>query len=79
MLFGAHGNELAIVGDSNSNSDSYCQADKPSFKLPVATGEGFEKDSSSINGGKVNFKAKEFEVYRVFVRITFIYIYILGK
>jgi hypothetical protein len=54
-LFGANGDEVTIMSDSNINNDSWCKADLPSFKLPVGKGQGFEKDSSSINGGKVNF------------------------
>jgi hypothetical protein len=37
--------------------------------LPIAQGEGVEKDSSSINGGKKYFRTKSFEVYTVFVRM----------
>jgi hypothetical protein len=44
----------------------------PSFNLPPAKGKGCEEDSSSINGGKLNFKSKEFEVFKVFVRIILI-------
>jgi hypothetical protein len=43
-----------------------------SFNLPPAIGKGCEDGSSSINGGKVTYISKEFEVYRVFVRIIFI-------
>jgi hypothetical protein len=40
--------------------------------LPPAKGEGCDEGSSSINGGKHYFKSKEFEVFKVFVRITLI-------
>jgi hypothetical protein len=56
-----------ISSNSNNNNASYCQSNQPSYKLPPAIGEGCEKGSSSINGGKVYFKSKNIEVYRVFV------------
>jgi hypothetical protein len=72
-LFGTGGScDLVIHSDSNINYDSGCYAQEPSFNLPPAKGEGCEKKSSSINGGKVRFKSKEFEVFKVFVRIIFI-------
>jgi hypothetical protein len=43
--------------------------------LPAAKGEGCEKESSSITGGKVYFKSKEYEVYRVFVSIISVKIF----
>ena len=64
--------DLGIYSDSNNNTDSECFANKPSFKLPPAKGKDCEEGSSSINGGKSHFKSKEFEVYRVFVRIILI-------
>jgi len=68
-MFGADGWELAVSSCSNTNNFSYCNSNRPNFKLPKAHGESCEKDSSSINGGKKNFKSKSFEVYTVFVRI----------
>ena len=65
-------NELVIDGDSNYNTGSWCQASLDSFNLPPAKGKGSKEDSSTINGGKKNFKSKELEVYRVFVRIILI-------
>ena len=55
-----------------NESYSYCYANKPSFNLPPAKGEGCEENFSSINGGKFNFQSKELEVYKVYVRIIFI-------
>jgi hypothetical protein len=69
-MFGADGCEVGVSSGSNVNKFSYCNSNRSSFKLPSAHGEGCEKDSSSINGGKKNFKSKSFEVYTVFVRIT---------
>ena len=69
VRYGENGAELVIYGDSNSNDNSQCLANNPSFKLPPAKGQDCEKGSSSINGGKRTFKSKEFEVYRVFVRL----------
>lgn len=40
----------------------------PSFNLPAAEGD-CEESSSSVNGGEVYFTVKEYEVYRIFVRI----------
>jgi hypothetical protein len=71
-VFGKGDCDLVIWSDSNNNSASGCYANEPSFNLPPAKGEGCEKYSSSINGGKVDFKSKEFEVFKVFVRIILI-------
>jgi hypothetical protein len=72
-VFGKDGAvELVIRSDSNNNTNSFCFANQPCFNLPPAKGEGCEKRSSSINGGKVDFKSKEFEVFKVFVRIILI-------
>jgi hypothetical protein len=49
----------------------------PTYRLPPAIGEGCEKGSSSINGGKVSFTSKNLEVYKVFVRKSFLIF--LGK
>ena len=68
-LFGAAGYELVIKSDSNVNTDSWTLANGNSYNLPAALGEGCEKESSSINGGKESFQSKEFEVYAVFVSI----------
>jgi hypothetical protein len=68
-VFGTFGQcDLVIYSGSNSNNESYCHSNEPSFWLPAAEGVGCVKDSSSINGGKEFFKSKELEVYRVFVR-----------
>jgi len=68
-LFGAAGYELVIKSDSNVNTDSWTLAKGNSYNLPAALGEGCEKESSSINGGKESFQSKEYEVYAVFVSI----------
>jgi hypothetical protein len=62
------GPEIYIKSYSNSTNDNSCQAEMPSFNLPAAEGEG-EESSSSVNGGEVFFTVKEYEVYRIFVRI----------
>jgi hypothetical protein len=55
-LFGANKKrDIGIKSNSNNNTDSWCWANKPSFKLPASKGEGYEEGSSSINGGKNNF------------------------
>jgi hypothetical protein len=77
-LFGTGGWDIWISSESNNNTSSGCRAIMPSFKLPAAKGKGCENDSSIINGGKYRFKSKEFEVFRVFVRIIFFNVY-LGK
>jgi hypothetical protein len=64
--FGAGGNELAILSDSNNNTSSYCEANGASYKLPAAKGS----KEPSINGGEHNFQLKQFEVYSVSVKIT---------
>ena len=64
-MFGTYG-ELGIASDSNNNTDSYCNANGTSFKLPAAKGS----KGPSINGGEFNFQLKQFEVYKVTVRIT---------
>jgi hypothetical protein len=46
--------------------------------LPPAKGKGCEEGSSSINGGKVHFTSKNFEVYKVFVR-KLSFLILLGK
>jgi hypothetical protein len=71
-VFGKGFCDLVIGSDSNNNSNSGCYTNEPSFNLPPAKGEGCEEFSSSINGGKRNFKSKEFEVFKVFVRIILI-------
>jgi hypothetical protein len=53
-VFGKY--DLVVNSDSNNNNDSYCAANKPSFKLP-AKGESYEHHSSSINGGVYRFKS----------------------
>ena len=58
--------ELGIQSDSNNNTDSYCNANRASFKLPAAK----VSEDPSINGGDHNFQLKQFEVYKVTVRIT---------
>jgi hypothetical protein len=65
-MFGMDGVELFIASDSNNNTDSYCNANNPSFKLPAAKGSYHP----SINGGEFRFQLKQFEVYKVTVRIT---------
>jgi hypothetical protein len=72
LFGGSDGCDLVIHIDSNNNTLSYCFANMPSFKLPPAKGEGCEKYSSSINGEKTRFTSKEFEVFKVFVRIILI-------
>jgi hypothetical protein len=54
---------MAIYSDSNKNSESYCRANEPSFRLPAAKGLGANARDSSIDGGKGCFRSKEFEVY----------------
>lgn len=71
-LFGTAGNELVIESESNNGRASYCNPNRDSFNLPKANGWFSEKDSSTINGGSKNFTSKEFEVYRVYVKIIFI-------
>jgi hypothetical protein len=73
-VFGKGSCDLVILSDSNNNTESYCYANSPSFNLPPAKGEGCEMSSSSINGGKKKFTTKEFEVFKVFVRIILIYL-----
>ena len=58
--------ELVIASDSNTRTDSFCQANKDSFKLPAAKGSQYPL----INGGDRNFQLKQFEVYKVSVTIT---------
>jgi hypothetical protein len=65
-VFGTGGNELCIWSDSNNNTESYCYANRASFKLPPAKGSEYP----SINGGEKNFQLRQFEVYKVSVRIT---------
>jgi hypothetical protein len=60
--------ELVIASDSNINCNSFCHAKYPSFNLPEAQGRSYP----SMNGGEKNFKLKQFEVYKVSVRSTFI-------
>jgi hypothetical protein len=63
--------DLIISGYSHLKENekwNFCYANRPSYKLPPAKGKGCEKGSSSINGGKVHFITKNFEVYKVFVR-----------
>lgn len=60
--------DLIIMGDSNKSTESWCLENQQCYKLPPAEGEGCEKDSSSINGGKKYFTSREFEIYKVFVR-----------
>jgi hypothetical protein len=71
-VFGRESCDLGISSDSNKNTNSGCFANQPCFNLPPAKGEGCEEYSSSINGGKVDFRSKEFEVFKVFVRIILI-------
>jgi hypothetical protein len=69
-LFGVF--ELAILSDSNNNTDSWCASNKPSFeygssfKLPAAKGSQYP----SMNGGEFSFQLKQFEVYSISVTIT---------
>ena len=63
--------EFVILSDSNNNNDSYCNANGESFKLPPAKGSKYP----SINGGEQDFQLKEFEVYKVSVRITVVIIF----
>ena len=72
LFGGQEGCDLVIKSDSNNHTYSGCSENEPSFKLPPAKGEGCEEYSSSINGGNVYFKSKEFEVFKVFVRIILI-------
>jgi hypothetical protein len=58
--------ELCIYRDSNDNTDSWCYANRASFMLPAGKGSEYP----SINGGEHNFQLKQFEVYKVSVRIT---------
>jgi hypothetical protein len=58
--------ELVICTDSNNNTNSTCNANYSSFKLPGAKGSQYP----SINAGEYNFKLRQFEVYKVTVRIT---------
>ena len=58
--------DLVINNDSNNNTKSYCRAEEDSFKLPAAKGSQYP----SINGGQMYFQLKQFEVYKVTVRIT---------
>jgi hypothetical protein len=57
--------ELRISSDSNNNINSFCSANRASFKLPAAKGSQYP----SINGGKRDFHLKKFEVYKVTVRV----------
>jgi hypothetical protein len=59
-------NDLGIFSDSNNITYNFCDANRDSFKLPAAKGSKYP----TINGGDNNFKLKEFEVYKVYVRIT---------
>jgi hypothetical protein len=63
-----HEEDIQISGKSNLKNKSYCYANRPTYRLPPAKGKGCEEGSSSINGGKVYFTSKNFEVYKVFVR-----------
>ena len=63
--FGTGGDELFIHSDSNKNHNGWGYANYDSFNLPAAEGSKYP----SIIGGKEYFKSKQFEVYRVFVRI----------
>ena len=65
-MFGTGGYWDFVIGDSNKSTISYVCADMKSFKLPIAEG----KEDSSINGGEMNFEAKQIEVYSVIVRMT---------
>jgi hypothetical protein len=60
-LFGTSGNELVIHSDSNNNTESYCNANCDSYKLPAAK----ESYYPSMNGGEEFFVLKKFEVYKV--------------
>jgi hypothetical protein len=60
------GGELVIDSDSNNHTYSFCNANRASFKLLAAKGSQYP----SINGGERNFKLKQFEVYKVSVRIS---------
>ena len=51
--------ELVIWSDSNNNTNSGCNANGDSFKLPAAKGSKYP----SINGGEGSFQLKQFEVY----------------
>jgi hypothetical protein len=53
--------DLVISSDSNNNTDSRCEANRDSYKLPAAKGSQYP----SINGGEKNFQLKQFEVYLV--------------
>ena len=70
--FGKDGRDLEIRSETNNKDFGRCLANMPSFNLPPAQGYASEKGSSSINGGKINFRSKEFEVFQVFVSIIFI-------
>jgi hypothetical protein len=63
--------ELVIASDSTNNTGSWCKANGASFKLPAAKGSQYP----SINGGEEYFQLKQFEVYKVTVRITIIIIF----
>jgi hypothetical protein len=75
-VFGEYGGALAIAGESNKNSLSYCKAKDPSINLHEANGG--EKGTSSFNGGKVSFKNKEFEVYQVYCKSYLFYSFFEG-
>ena len=49
--FGGRWGALVIASDSNNNTDSYCHANRASFKLPAAKGSNYP----SINEGEHNF------------------------
>jgi hypothetical protein len=66
------GAELVIASDSNNNTGSYCNANRDSYKLPVAKGS----EGPSINGGERDFQLKQFEVYKVSVRKSLLISYI---
>jgi hypothetical protein len=54
---------MAISMNSNQNSSSWCRANEPAYMLPAAKGPGANARDSSIDGGRGNFRSKEFEVY----------------
>ena len=58
---------LVIQSDSNTSFPHFCNANCETFNLPAAEGS----EDASINGGKLHFKLKQFEVYSVTVRIIY--------
>ena len=65
-MFGAGGCELTIASESNKGYPSSFSEYSSSFNLPKAKDSKFP----SMNGGKEEFRLKQFEVYSVTVRFT---------